>query len=97
MLDDKRIKYPLLVFVLTELIIGILEQISGVPLNEFGLLRLAFIQITDVLLPLMPTTGPFAEAGDKMKFVTDVVSFILYFLPGIFTAIIVYMKVRDEE
>lgn len=97
MFVDKQIKCPLVTFILTELVVIILEWKCRVPLNEIDWLRFAFIRITDALRPLVPTTGPFAEAGSQAIFITYVVILFLYILPGLCTAFVVYMLVRDEK
>lgn len=97
MFENKRLNYSLLGFLLTELLIIVFENIGGVSLDEFYWYRYILIQITNVLLPLMPTTGDFAQITKNTIILKDIVLLLLYVAPGIIVASTIFNLIPDER
>lgn len=94
-----KIKYATLSFIISGILIAAVESIAGIPLSVYYWLNLASVEIFDALIPLLPTTGPFAESTSNLIFVTKILGLFLRFMssPALLIAAIVYVLIPDER
>lgn len=94
-----KIKYAVLSFIASSILIVIIEAIIGIPLSVYYWLNFVSVEIFDAFIPLLPTTGSFAESASNIIFMTKILSLFLRFMssPALLIAAIVYVLIPDER
>lgn len=82
--------------ILTFITVILIEAFTGVSLDELYWLDLIFQTINNTFMPLMPTTGPFAQSVDNIKFIASLVDITLFLTPPILLAGGFYKLIPDE-
>lgn len=94
-----KFKYATLSFIASGLFIILIESIIGIPLSVYYWLNLTFVEITDALIPLLPTAGSFAESSSNVIFMAKILGLFLRFMssPALLIAAIVYVLIPNES
>lgn len=86
----------IITFLLSNVLILILESSTGVSLDLFYYLDLILQAITKAFTPLMPTTGSLAQSTEEYLIMVNLVHVILRVIPSILLAAEVYHLIPDD-
>lgn len=94
-----KTKSAILSFIISELFILIIELTFGVPLNVYYYLNLTLIRTTDSMLPLLSTTGEWAESIGDLISLKYLLSMFLWFVssPALLIGAVVYFLAPEDE
>ena len=86
---------------LVSIFIMLIEYLSGVQLNIYHYLGLIIEEFSNIVTPMLPTTGNWADSANDAIFMMNIMKFFLHVLsspiPPLIAAIIVYLKHEKES
>ena len=92
---------PAKINILVSIFIMLIGYLSGVPLNIYHCLDLTIEEFSNIVTPMLPTTGNWADSANDAIFMMNIMKFFLHVLsspiPPLIAAIIVYLKHKKES
>ena len=87
-------------YILVSMFIMLIEYLFGVPLNAYHYLYLIIEEFSDTVIPMLPTTGNWADPANDIISMMNIVRFSLRVLSSpipFIAAITVYKVLKDEN